>query len=33
MYPTVDLFNGNNDLIDIILLEDIRIGGMLNVQR
>ena len=33
MYPTVDLFNGNNDLVDIILLEDIRIGGMLNVQR
>jgi hypothetical protein len=33
MYPTVDLFNGNNDLVDIILLEDIRIGGMLNAQR
>ena len=33
IYPTVDLFNGNNDLIDIILLENIRIGGMVNAQR
>tara|TARA_R100001082_G_scaffold106367_1_gene79188 strand:- start:3530 stop:4198 length:669 start_codon:yes stop_codon:yes gene_type:complete len=33
MHPTVDLFEGNNDLVDIILLEGIRIGGMLNVQR
>lgn len=33
MYPTVDLFNGNNDLIDLIQLEHIQIGGMLNAQR
>jgi|TARA_R100000781_G_scaffold113795_1_gene83081 fructose-specific component phosphotransferase system IIB-like protein len=33
MYPTVDLFNGNNDLIDLIQLQNIRVGGMLNVQR
>mgnify|MGYP003149502389 CR=1 FL=1 len=33
MYPTVDLFNGNNDLIDLIQLENIQIGGMLNAQR
>jgi hypothetical protein len=33
MHATVDLFDGNNDLVDIILLEGIRIGGMLNVQR
>jgi len=32
MYPTVDLFNGNNDLIDLIQLENIQIGGMLNAQ-
>tara|TARA_R100000808_G_C2145609_1_gene153458 strand:+ start:39 stop:701 length:663 start_codon:yes stop_codon:yes gene_type:complete len=30
MYPTVELFNGNNDLIDLIQLENIQIGGMLN---
>ena len=33
MYPTVDLFNGNNDLIDLIQIQNIQIGGMLNVQR
>jgi len=33
MYPTVDLFNGNNDLIDLIQLENIQIGGMLNAHR
>ena len=33
MYPTVDLFDGNNDLIDLIQLENVQIGGMLNAQR
>ena len=33
MYPTVELFNGNSDLIDLIQLENIEIGGMLNAQR
>jgi hypothetical protein len=33
LYPTVDLFSGNNDLIDLIQLESIQIGGTLNVQR
>ena len=33
IYPSVDLFNGNNDLIDLIQLENIQIGGMLNAQR